>query len=669
MAETSLGTATIKIKATLDELDKGLSEAKGKAGAATDSISSKFGAIKWPVVGAAATAGIGFLSGMAREAQNFETGMREVNTMMGLSEAEFKSLSAEVRSLSGALGVDAVGSTKALYQAISAGVPKENVLEFLEIASKAAIGGVTDTETAIDGVTTVLNAFHMDASQAQEVADIMFTTVKGGKTTFDELSNSLFNVAPLAAQAGVGFDEVSAAIATLTKQGTPTSVATTQLRAAIQAIIKPTEDMAKAMRPVVDEMITTGQITGQQAEQYQRLSGLLDDVGNRHFETAQKMEALTAAGKDNSAEFKKLKADFAQSGKALDDLGKALGESAAGFGPMILKAHGLGGTFELLNASANGNMNTLGKMYGSVEGLSAVLSTTGSNADMFAADLASMQNATGASTAAFDEMEKSSGRWGAHVKARMQEVSIAVGDFLGPAQGVIALLPGFSAGFAAVGAVVGYVVPLLGGLATTLMGTVIPAIGATLAALGPILLPILAIGAAIAVLALAWSNNWFDIQGKAAAAAEFLGKLFQGLSDVVGGIWEGIQLTIRNSVNAIIGIVNSFIRAVNAIEIHVPEINIPFVGIVGGFTIGFPDIPEIPMLATGGIVTRPTLAMLGEDGPEAIVPLGAGGVGGSGGGINVTLQGDVILDGRKVGEVILRDLQGQRQSGRVLGLV
>ena len=79
--------------------------------------------------------------------------------------------------------------------------------------------------------------------------------------------------------------------------------------------------------------------------------------------------------------------------------------------------------------------------------------------------------------------------------------------------------------------------------------------------------------------------------------------------------------------------------------------------------------PGIPSFARGGIVTRPTLAFVGESGPEAIVPLGAGGVGGSGGGINVTLQGDVILDGRKVGEVILRDLQGQRQSGRVLGLV
>ncbi|KKL71754.1 hypothetical protein LCGC14_2091710, partial [marine sediment metagenome] len=123
-----------------------------------------------------------------KAAASFEKAMREVNTMMGLSEKKFQDFSKDVQNLATDLGVNAVESAEALYQAISAGIPKENVLEFLTIATKAAIGGVTDTTTAVDGLTTVINAFKLQMSETQKVADIMFTTVKGGKTTFEKLS-------------------------------------------------------------------------------------------------------------------------------------------------------------------------------------------------------------------------------------------------------------------------------------------------------------------------------------------------------------------------------------------------------------------------------------------------------------------------------------------------
>ena len=54
-----------------------------------------------------------------------------------------------------------------------------------------------------------------------------------------------------------------------------------------------------------------------------------------------------------------------------------------------------------------------------------------------------------------------------------------------------------------------------------------------------------------------------------------------------------------------------------------------------------PQVPEIPRLAKGGIVNRPTLAMLGEQGPEAVVPLGRGRGGGAGMTVNLVINGDV----------------------------
>lgn len=232
--------------------------------------------------------------------------------------------------------------------------------------------------------------------------------------------------------------------------------------------------------------------------------------------------------------------------------------------------------------------------------------------------------------------------YGQTAQGQMEILSLRIGDFretigqaMGPAMTFVGLLPGLSTGFSAIGAVVGTILPVFPGLAATLTGTVIPAIGATIAALGPVLVPIAAVGAAVGLLAMAWSNNWFDIQGRTAAAVSTVSGWLVGLQAISGEIWAGIVETYRTAINAIIGFINGLISAWNAIElripgfsVEIPRVDIPGVGTIGGgslgwpgVTVGTPDIPLIPTLATGGIVTRPTLALIGEAGPEAVVPL------------------------------------------------
>jgi len=194
--------------------------------------------------GAAVVAPLGLAT---KAAIDFNSAMSEVNTLMNLSEDEFADLNKDILELSSSLGVDAVESANALYQAISAGIPKENALEFLDIASKAAIAGVTDTKTAVDGLSTVINAFKLPLEDTEQVADIMFQTVKNGKTTFEELSAAMSTAAPIAASLGVDFKQVAAATATLTKSGVPTGEAMTQIRAAMVALAKPTEDMQRLL--------------------------------------------------------------------------------------------------------------------------------------------------------------------------------------------------------------------------------------------------------------------------------------------------------------------------------------------------------------------------------------------------------------------------------------
>jgi TP901 family phage tail tape measure protein len=180
-------------------------------------------------------------------ANDLALGLREVVTLTGdtgdQANKTFGEMQGLVRTVSNEFAIAQDVLTKGLYQALSAGVPKDNALEFMQVASKAAIAGVTSVDTAVDGLTTTINAFGLDIGQAGAVADSMFAAVKGGKTTFDQLSSALFNVAPAAAAAKVEFSEVNAAIATLTASGVPTSVATTQIRAAFVALSKPSKEL------------------------------------------------------------------------------------------------------------------------------------------------------------------------------------------------------------------------------------------------------------------------------------------------------------------------------------------------------------------------------------------------------------------------------------------
>lgn len=182
-------------------------------------------------------------------AGQFESGMAEVFTLMpNLSNTAMSQMKNDVKDFAKETGTSVNDTTSALYQAISAGVPKENVFGFLETANMAAVGGVSDLTTAVDGLSSVTNAYGADVLSAQQASDLMFTTVKLGKTTFGELAGSLYNVVPTAVGAGVAFSDISASLAAMTAQGIPTSVATTQLRQAIVELSKSGTETDKTFR-------------------------------------------------------------------------------------------------------------------------------------------------------------------------------------------------------------------------------------------------------------------------------------------------------------------------------------------------------------------------------------------------------------------------------------
>lgn len=250
MPASVLGEAVVRFKSDAKGLVAGLQKARdtvsGTArgiGGFTNRLSEASTSLG--ILGGAIVAP--FAAGL-KGAMDFDKAFAEVTTLIdGASQKEFGDLKEGIQDVSLALGEDLVTSTKAVYQAISAGVPRENVLDFLRTAGEAAIGGVTDTETAVDALTTVVNAYGMEATDATKVSDILFEAVKAGKTTFGELSASIGNVASVAASGGVSLEELAASLAAVTKRGINTAEAVTAINSLVLNLIKPTDDSKKAM--------------------------------------------------------------------------------------------------------------------------------------------------------------------------------------------------------------------------------------------------------------------------------------------------------------------------------------------------------------------------------------------------------------------------------------
>lgn len=229
----TINLATLRVKLTADnaEYQEKITESKTKTQDHGKVFETAIAGAAVAAFAVAAKAAIDFARESSREFQQFDKQVREVFTLMpGMSTKAMDAMSGDVLAFGAEVGRVSDEVVPALYQAISAGVPQDNVFEFMRVASNAAQGGVTELETAVDGISSVMNAYGQDVISATQASDLMFTAVKGGKTTFDELSRSLFNVIPTAASLNLEFGNVTAALATMTAQGTPTTVATTQLR-------------------------------------------------------------------------------------------------------------------------------------------------------------------------------------------------------------------------------------------------------------------------------------------------------------------------------------------------------------------------------------------------------------------------------------------------------
>ena len=182
----------------------------------------------------------------------FEKSMAEVHTITNLTTEEMKGLGKEVQAFSRKYAVDANDAARALYQTISAGADSTNgaaeAMDIMSVSLKFGKAALVGAEDSVRLLMVILNSYNLEVADAARVSDTLFTLIKNGVTTGQELAGSLGRVTKIAATAGVSFDDLAAAMALLTKNGLSTDEAVTSLRALMLAIVNPGKQAKDAIK-------------------------------------------------------------------------------------------------------------------------------------------------------------------------------------------------------------------------------------------------------------------------------------------------------------------------------------------------------------------------------------------------------------------------------------
>ena len=228
------------------DFESSLKDNTSKTKTGFDTLSTAVSACKTVL----ATVGIGFtmdkvikgLSEAYNEATKLDEKLRGASTLYGSVAVDQTKLVDNLKSISLQTGesLEVLGQT--VYDAMSAGVqPTEDMAEVLQVvsaSSKLAKAGFTDTNTAMKASLSVINAYGMGIENINKVSDILLNTQNLGVTTVGELSNALSKVTPVASAFGVSIENVTSALALMTKQGTNTEVASTGLSAILSELGK-----------------------------------------------------------------------------------------------------------------------------------------------------------------------------------------------------------------------------------------------------------------------------------------------------------------------------------------------------------------------------------------------------------------------------------------------
>lgn len=224
-----------------------------------------------PVSGVAAATG----TALTKMAWDFEDGMAKVSTIADTTEVPISDLEKQIKQLSDSTGVEAGEIAENVYNAISAGQKTGDAVNFVSKATDLARAGFAETGDALDVLSTIMNAYGLEASEVDKVSNDLIMTQNLGKTTVAELSSSMGKVIPTAKSTGVNLDELCGAYAVMTSNGVATAETTTYLNSMLNELGKQGSTAANAFAAGTEHIKEGGLTMAEAMEQGWSLSDVL----------------------------------------------------------------------------------------------------------------------------------------------------------------------------------------------------------------------------------------------------------------------------------------------------------------------------------------------------------------------------------------------------------
>ena len=565
----------------------------------------------------------------------FDKTMARVGAVSNATAEDLGRLRDKARELGASTVFSASQAAEGMTYLAMAGFKTEDMLKAMPGMLNLASAGQVDLASASDIAASMLNGFGLEASQINRVADTMVNTFANSSTDLQGLGETMKYVAPVAASMGVDLETVAAMAGKLGDNAIRGSQAGTAMRAVFTRLVAPATEGQKALYALgVSVKDAEGNVRS--------MPDVLKDIGT----ALQKLpQAAQAAIKKDI---------FGQ--EAMSAAGILMNNAVDGtLQNFIEKVHEAGSAERVAIQQNNNLAGELGSLNSAYQETQLILS----------------EAVTPAIRKCTVWLTKGVGVVDSFAKEHetLLKVLVAVGGSIG---GIIAMMAAFNmawggAGYIIMTAVSG-ALKLWKGLillknAILFAKSAMLVFNAVLLA-NPIMLIIAAVAALIAIGVMLY-KNWDVIKEKASALwswfsekcpwlANVFTSAFNGIVEIVSSVWNRIKYhftqiidfvknifsgewsaaweNVKNifanvfgglvglakaPINAIISLINKAFSAIGSVSVSIPD----WVPGMGGQTFSF-EMPQIPMLANGGIVTKPTLAMIGEGAEdEAVLPI------------------------------------------------